>query len=928
MDDFNLGGGKKGGDLDGGVRKKLDFDGGGGERSGFDGGFGERLDFDGGFRERLDFDGGFLERLDFDGGVGERLDFEGGVRERLDFDALNFGSVSGEKRDVDETGGGFDGGVCERLDFDALNLGSVSGEKRGVDETGGDLDGGVCGRLDFDASGSGSLRGKEKGVNETEGDLDGGVCGRIEKGIDEIWGAIDGKFRKFMDSISDFNASNLDSLSGKKKGVDEIGGDFSGICEGLDFNEGVCGKLDFETPNLCDLSGRKRGIDEIGGDFDGGVCGKRRVGVVDINDGGLRAGKGVVEEGNEVENLFSGDFEMGRIKVDGVMGLEKAGERFCDIEGKKEMSFDLNLSVSGGAKLVGSSVGGGESVRVIDRECVEVFNISSDEEEEQVVGRDYKGKGKLIETESSFNSIEGLDLYFKKNNEFNQAASGSMDGIGRCTREEKGKEIDVQPWMPLGGDSTDFDLFYSLEHLMDPFPEFDMQLPEIFQQNEVGLGDLDRFNSQQHIELEQQSRELDLIIEQNLREIKQRGEELTRIAEELRQREIEDRKRVHRRFARPLEEDGQRGSSENENMHREQKSRRSDQPLIKWKPSENRENNVAKRFVPSLLDLSLNVLANNADMIVSLEGVPCLLKQRLSNLLCDSRKINIRVLDLFIKDSPEEIRIKDASWITEHQFKMSFRSFGPKNLKVFQFDLGGQCVCDDTIAEILMRSRSSLPGLGIISLRGACRLSDEALKVIVKLAPALCSINLGECSLLTHVGINYIADALGNSLRELFIDNCCRIDARDMASAVKKFKHLEVLSVAGIPNLCDRVISDILTACGRNIKDLDLADCERLTDSSFKIIGQNCSDLRTLNIVNLHNLTDVGLSYLADGCKSIRILKLGRNKFSDEAIADFIEIAGRSLEELSLNHVRQRWLEMVLLLQCFLRCYEHEFLFY
>lgn len=119
-----------------------------------------------------------------------------------------------------------------------------------------------------------------------------------------------------------------------------------------------------------------------------------------------------------------------------------------------------------------------------------------------------------------------------------------------------------------------------------------------------------------------------------------------------------------------------------------------------------------------------------------------------------------------------------------------------------------------------------MPGLGIISLRGACHLSDEALKVLVTLAPGLCSINLGECSLLTHIGINYIADVLGNCLRELMIDYCYRIDAKDLVSALKKFKYLEVLSVAGIPNLCDGILTDIITASGRNIRDLDLTDCE------------------------------------------------------------------------------------------------------
>lgn len=146
--------------------------------------------------------------------------------------------------------------------------------------------------------------------------------------------------------------------------------------------------------------------------------------------------------------------------------------------------------------------------------------------------------------------------------------------------------------------------------------------------------------------------------------------------------------------------------------------------------------------------------------------------------------------------------------------------------QVFQLDLCGQCFLDDIIAKTLAQSSNSLPGLGIISLRGACRLSDDGLKVLVKLAPAVCSINLGQCSLLTSVGISDLANALGSSVRELFIDYCNGVDAGRIAPALKKFENLEVLSVAGIPTVNDGFISDIMTACGRNIKDLDLADCE------------------------------------------------------------------------------------------------------
>lgn len=132
---------------------------------------------------------------------------------------------------------------------------------------------------------------------------------------------------------------------------------------------------------------------------------------------------------------------------------------------------------------------------------------------------------------------------------------------------------------------------------------------------------------------------------------------------------------------------------------------------------------------------------------------------------------------------------------------------------------------DDILGKTLARSSNNLPNLGIISLRGACRLSDNALKSLVASAPSLCSVNLGQCSLLTDAGISILANSLGPILRELYLDDCYRIDAKLIAPALKKFKHLEVLSVAGIPSVCDGFLNDIINSCGRNMKDLNLADC-------------------------------------------------------------------------------------------------------
>ncbi|KAF7154730.1 hypothetical protein RHSIM_Rhsim01G0183000 [Rhododendron simsii] len=336
----------------------------------------------------------------------------------------------------------------------------------------------------------------------------------------------------------------------------------------------------------------------------------------------------------------------------------------------------------------------------------------------------------------------------------------------------------------------------------------------------------------------------------------------------------------------------------------------SSEQLINWKPSEGFDRNIVMPLVPSLLDLSMKVLAKNAEAIVSLECVPDALKHRLADMLCDSRKMNARALDLLVQGSPTEIRIKDCSWLTDEHFTKIFGAFDSKSLKVLQLDLGGQCVHGDSLCKTIVQSRNSLPDLAIISLKGACRLTDVALKALVASTPALQSINLGECSLLTDTGISLLAACLGATLRELYIDNCHRIDARVVAHAILEFKHLEVLSVAGIQTVCDEFVVEVITKCGRNMKGLDLADCVFGNPVSFQWLpihsnSQTSSDQfqpfemqgRKLDVkVNKGN---VGFRY-SEKCSYD-----GNPRANDEAIAAFLETSGKSLKELSLNNVRK-----------------------
>ncbi|KAJ6743355.1 hypothetical protein OIU85_017325 [Salix viminalis] len=327
--------------------------------------------------------------------------------------------------------------------------------------------------------------------------------------------------------------------------------------------------------------------------------------------------------------------------------------------------------------------------------------------------------------------------------------------------------------------------------------------------------------------------------------------------------------------------------------------------FFKRVPAKAEDCNALKRDVPTLLDLSLKALAKNADAIVSLEHVPDKLRHRLSHLVSDCGVVDAHFVELLARGSPTEIRLRNISRLTEEEFAKIFSVCDTKDLTVLQLDLCGRCMPDYILRDTLARSSHRLPSLATISLKGAHRLTDIGLTQLAVSAPALQSINLSQCSLLTSQGISDFVSCFESTLRELYIDDCQNIDATIILPALKKLKCLEVLSVAGIETVCDNFVIGLVKACGINMKELGFANCVQLTDISLQIVGKNCPNLCALDLSYLHNLTDSALKHLANGCQSIRRLKLRRNDFSDEAISAFLEVSGQSLDTLSVNNIHR-----------------------
>lgn len=614
-----------------------------------------------------------------------------------------------------------------------------------------------------------------------------------------------------------------------------------------------------QVENSRESSGGKK---RLSGGSDGGDWTAKKVRILDGIDGNLEVFHGI-DTGKKERNENQ------------AMGTREDRGVSCTDE---SCVFDLNVALidSEDDEFVPEAVN-----RKVDIICIP-SDDSEDEERIGIVADDVRGKGKLIVEETNNELLENIDFGLGLMDRSYDGNSYVSDGR-RYTREEKGKAQIADSWLSLATNPTQLELQTRSQDSIQ------------FERSQ----DLKRFNhpSENGYQVEGS--------ESSTEFARRKHAEYDIEMQILRHSEL--RRNAHK-FARWAENGDVSSSQEKPPLEdlpgkypgpfstalkivRDRTSWRSGQ-LIDWKPSDKGCNSCR---VPSLLDLSLKALAANAEAIVSLELVPDFLRRKLADCICNLQKMDIHTYELFVKGSPTEIRIKDCSRLTDCHFSKAFGNFDAKNLKVLELELCGQCPF--TLAGL------SFPNLGVLSLKGACRLSDDGLKAFVKSTPELESINLSHCSLLTNVGIYFLANSLGSKLRVLYIDECPKIDAMLVLPALRKFAYLEVLSVAGIHTVSDQFVDAVVNTCGQTLKELDLANCLGLTNRSLRAIGDTCSGLHSLNISNLDKLTDLALQFLADGCRHIQTLKLCRNKFSDEAIAAFLEASGESLKELCLNNV-------------------------
>ena len=115
---------------------------------------------------------------------------------------------------------------------------------------------------------------------------------------------------------------------------------------------------------------------------------------------------------------------------------------------------------------------------------------------------------------------------------------------------------------------------------------------------------------------------------------------------------------------------------------------------------------------------------------------------------------------------------------------------------------------------------------------------------------------------------------------------------------------LQRLDVAG----CDRLTDSTLHALGSNCKHLrilEAAECSQFTDTGFKALAEGCSDLQKLDLEDCTMITGNTLMYFSQLCPHIHSLVLSHcERITDEGVRHLVGgvYALDDLQELELDN--------------------------
>jgi F-box/leucine-rich repeat protein 13 len=178
---------------------------------------------------------------------------------------------------------------------------------------------------------------------------------------------------------------------------------------------------------------------------------------------------------------------------------------------------------------------------------------------------------------------------------------------------------------------------------------------------------------------------------------------------------------------------------------------------------------------------------------------------------------------------------------------------------------------NEVITDVSLRALSkTCRDMQVICLSGCSRITDQGLKMLMS-AKKLQVLNIADCSRVSDAGIRYIVEnTSGGSLRELNFANCVKISDVTPLRISQHCRNLIHLNISYCENISDTGV-ELLVQLPMLI-DLNLTGCG-ITDHGIAILRHH-KKLKYLDLAELPDITDDGISKMANGLNNLETINL------------------------------------------------------
>jgi hypothetical protein len=276
-----------------------------------------------------------------------------------------------------------------------------------------------------------------------------------------------------------------------------------------------------------------------------------------------------------------------------------------------------------------------------------------------------------------------------------------------------------------------------------------------------------------------------------------------------------------------------------------------------------------KSNLPSLVEISIKILADNFEEVACLDGVPPKIRGIIAMELSRRRKLTTEALKLILSEESDSIIVPECSLIDDQTLLDCLqRALIPRydaaqecvNLRLVELHNCGRCF-SDKIAKYMTPLSSDLD---VLILKGCFRVSDEALSDLLRAA---------------------------QRIRVLDLSCILRLGEKALA-AIGVLSHLESLALDDVAHIADADIVTLFPDRRDSIKSISLSRLVRLTDVGLFHLINSCPNLTEVTVDGCNSITDAFIELLMNGNKRLTSVDFSNMpKLSTPALMDFFNIS-------------------------------------